>query len=43
MLKAPALPFPKTKLLSVGIGYCVLRCIKGWLAAVLGFLLENIG
>ena len=30
----------ENKLLSVGIGYRVLRCNEGWLAAVLGFLLR---
>ena len=31
------------KWLSDGIGYRVLRCNEGWLAAVLGFLLQDFG
>ena len=41
--EASALPFSEYELLSVGIGYHVLRCNKGWLAAVLGFLLQDFG
>ena len=40
--EASALPFPEHKLLSVGIGHRVLRCNKGWLAAVLGFLVAGL-
>ena len=40
--EAPALAFPNTNC-SVGIGYRVLRSNKGWLAAVLGFLLQDFG
>ena len=41
--EASALPFPKNKFVSVGIGYRVLRWNEGWLAAVLGFLLQEFG
>ena len=33
--------FPVYKVLSVGMGCRVLRCNKGWLAALLGFLLQD--
>ena len=38
-----ALPFSENKILSAGIGNRLLRCNKGLLAVVLGFLLQDFG